>query len=136
MADLFPYRLPLNAYEVTVLRKLLEDHAKGTPIHPFDLRVARELSTRLVLCPDCETQHEGQCEPIEQDRFTQPTYVVRKNGLEWIYLQKDGTFGAYKTARVFKTQDDAAKLTEPGGHGVFERSVSRRIRAPHTKITA
>lgn len=56
---------------------------------------------------------------------TKPTYVVRKNGLAEVYLQKDGTFGPYKTARIFKSQDEAEPFTMPGYHGIFPRSAPR-----------
>lgn len=37
------------------------------------------------------------------------TYRVRKGGLENLYLQRDGSLGAYGSARIFTTQNAADK---------------------------
>lgn len=61
-----------------------------------------------------------------------PTYVVRCARSMTVdrYIQKDGSWGDYKTARVFKTQD--ACITRAEGlalgnyYGIFPRSSGRK----------
>jgi hypothetical protein len=53
--------LRLSGYEATVLRKLLQDHLSGRPIHDFDRRLAEDLATRQFLCADCRAEHSGPC---------------------------------------------------------------------------
>jgi len=57
---------------------------------------------------------------------------VRKNSLrEDLYLQKDGTWGRYGTARRFDTQAEADAVCEatPDAGGIFACSVPRRLPA-------
>jgi hypothetical protein len=60
--------------------------------------------------------------------MTQPRYVVTDNG-KANYLQPDGTWGPYRTAKRFKAEaaDKACEET-PGAVGVFPCSVPKPIR--------
>lgn len=62
--------------------------------------------------------------------MTKPKTVIRKNSLAVDhYMQKDGTFGAYATAKRFATDDAAdafALLHGVTDHGLFPVSVARR----------
>lgn len=65
-------------------------------------------------------------------RMTQPRCVVRRGGLaESLYLQPDGTAGAYSSAKRFRTQDaaDAAGAAAFGdNYGIFPVSRPRQLK--------
>lgn len=64
--------------------------------------------------------------------MTTPKHVVRKGGvLPSVYLQKDGSWGEYKTARRFSTQakaDTAGRAAAGDNFGTFPTSTPRRIK--------
>jgi hypothetical protein len=55
-----PYALNLTAYEYVVLKQILSDAVKT--VHPFDVRVTKELLERPLVCPDCNKEHHGVCD--------------------------------------------------------------------------
>lgn len=65
-------------------------------------------------------------------RMTTPRIVVRANVIwDARYMQPDGTWGEYETARRFKDQDAAeaaAEAAKLGPVGLFPISVPRRIK--------
>ena len=67
-------------------------------------------------------------------RFTNPNFVIRLGSLvKEEYLQRDGSFGNYRTARRFKNIDLAdraaiGRLGDMGDYGIFPVSTRRRIR--------
>ena len=65
---------------------------------------------------------------MKEPGMTSPRCVVRMGSLsENLYLQKDGSWGRYGTARRFRSDAEAEPFCEPGGHGIFPCSVPRRL---------
>jgi hypothetical protein len=87
-------------------------------------------------CPTCKGIEPWVCPDSRDHRQHNPTYVIRyagwgttKTGPETFdpdkYLQKDGSLGPYKTAKVFKNHTAAHNAAEQDQRytwGIFPRS--------------